>query len=157
MGFDFKELWKIYHDAINRRDVAGIISGRKGQKNRDECVEISQCLPGVVFSKLLPPSATTQTPIFILLCWVHDSKLTLSSIAASHSILLKLPFWHAGRGRLLWLESFRSWLVLCSNSAVFPHRRRNLKSVLRSLSFDVSPYSQIGSCHKRFPQQDRVK
>lgn len=76
-------------------NVADIISGRKGQKHRNEHAEISQCLLGAVFSKLFPSSATIQTPIFIFLFCARDPRLTLSPITSSPttmSLYSKLPF-----------------------------------------------------------------
>ena len=113
-------------------------------------VEISQCLLGAVFLTLFQSSATIQTPIFSFLFCAHDPKLTLSPMTSSPTttpLYLKVPF-----GKLE-EKDFYDWRVLgvdlyfAVNTAFFPYLPRSLKSVLRSLSFDVSPASD-----RRFPQ-----
>lgn len=113
-------------------------------------VEISQCLLGAVFLMLFQSSATIQTPIFSFLFCAHDPKLTLSPMTSSPTttpLYLKFPF-----GKLE-EKDFYDWRVLgvdlhfAVNTAFFPYLPRSLKSVLRSLSFDVSPASD-----RRFPQ-----
>ena len=113
-------------------------------------VEISQCLLGAVFLTLFQSSATIQTPIFSFLFCAHDPKLTLSPMTSSPTttpLYLKFPF-----GKLE-EKDFYDWRVLgvdlyfAVTTAFFPYLPRSLKSVLRSLSFDVSPASD-----RRFPQ-----
>lgn len=104
-------------------------------------MEISQCLLGAVF-KLFHSSATIQTPIFSFLFCACDPKLTLSPMTSSPTttpLCLGFPF-----GKLE-KKDFYDWRVLgvdlyfAVNNAFFPYLSRSLKSVLRSLSFDVSP------------------
>lgn len=108
-------------------------------------VEISQCLLGAVFFKLFHSSATIQTPIFSFLFCACDPKLTLSPMTSSPSttpLYLKFP---CGKLEEKDFYDWRVWgvdLYFAVNNAFFPYLLRSLKSVLRSLSFDVSPISR---------------
>lgn len=97
--------------------VVDTINRRKGQKCRNENVQLNPLLLGAVCAKFPHPSATIQTARCVLFSCACDPKLTVAPTTFAPPSL-QTPFWEDGRERLLQFETFVRWVVLCHNGAL---------------------------------------
>lgn len=110
----------------------------RNEHHGDKSMSAGCCVSWVCFTLQQP-----STPIFSFLFCACDPKLTFIShdlLSYHDTTLLKFPFLASWKERLLWLENLGvSCCYFPVNNAFVPYLSRSLKSVLRSLSFDVSP------------------
>lgn len=144
-GSNSKGLWlqRVREDLSQWNKKCGCFRHRKWQKGPETqkwmCGD--QCLLRVVFSDFLHSSATIQTPIFIPLFCACDPTLILSWMTSSPTTM---PLYSKLLFGKLEDEYVYDWRVLWADLhfAVTEHSSplsRKLKSVIRSLSFDVGP------------------